>query len=150
MSLKFYPHKILNMASKRVLPHCASLWLPMTSWEVSIIVWRGFNFNYYPLSLHSSRLQKRVLSILCSTASLWLLLSIFVRNVFETNVNFKYQGVKNQKKVDTILISTFKIDITRVPLFFLIFYLLTPKIDICLKYFLTKIPKSSHSVSGLN
>ena len=86
------------MASKRVLPHCASFWQPTTSWEVSIIVWRGFNFNYYPLSLHSSRLQKRVLSILCSTASLWLLLKIFEQKVFETNVNFKYQGVKNQKK----------------------------------------------------
>ena len=123
----------------------------MTSWEVSIIVWRGFNFNYYPLSLHSSRLQKRVLSILSSTASLWLLFRIFVQKVFETNVNFKYHGVQNQKKLTLFSCQFLKLALQEYLFFFLIFYLLTPKIEIyCLKYFLTKISKSSHSVCGLN
>jgi hypothetical protein len=37
---------------------------------------------------------------------------------------------------------TFEIDITKVPLFFQIFYLLVSKIEICLKYFLDKnLPK---------
>ena len=41
--------------------------------------------------------------------------------------------------------STFEIDITKVPLFFQIFYLLVLKIEICLKYLLDNIPQNSHS-----
>ena len=41
--------------------------------------------------------------------------------------------------------SILKVNIAIVPLFFfLISYSLVPKIKICLKYFWTKIPKSSH------
>ena len=79
--------------------------------------------------------------------TLWLLYGIFVQNVFETNLIFRYQRVKNQKKnKDTDFISTFKIDITRVPLFFSDFftrwYL---KLRFVSNNFWTKIPKSSHS-----
>ena len=45
--------------------------------------------------------------------------------------------------------STFKIDITKGPLFFLISYLLLPKIEVCIKYFLNKIPQGSHSARGM-
>ena len=37
---------------------------------------------------------------------------------------------------------TFKIDTTKVPLLFQIFYSLVPKTEVCLKYFLEKIPKA--------
>ena len=30
----------------------------------------------------------------------WLLFRIFVQKVFETNLNFRYKGVKNQKKIN--------------------------------------------------
>ena len=38
--------------------------------------------------------------------------------------------------------SILKVDITIVPLFFLIFYSLIPILEICLKYFLNKIFKN--------
>ena len=54
---------------------------------------------------------------------------------------------KSEKNKGTIVIPTFKIDITKVPLFFRIFYPLEPKIEICLKYFLDKswqkLPKTA-------
>ena len=40
--------------------------------------------------------------------------------------------------------SILKVHITIVPLFFLISYLWVPKIEICRKYFWTKVPKNSH------
>ena len=39
--------------------------------------------------------------------------------------------------------SILKVDITIVPLFFLIYYALVPKLEICLKYFLDKFPKAA-------
>ena len=47
---------------------------------------------------------------------------------------------KLRKTKGTFVISTFKADYM-VPLFFLIFYLLVPKIESCFKYFLDKNPK---------
>ena len=49
--------------------------------------------------------------------------------------------MKNQKNEGTIVVSTFKIDITTATLFFLIFYSLVPKIEICLNYYLDKNPQ---------
>ena len=42
------------------------------------------------------------------------------------------------KNEGTLVITTFKIDRMKVPLFFLILYSLVSKIEICLKYFLDK------------
>ena len=54
-------------------------------------------------------------------------------------IQISFVGTKEWKinKI-TIVLSTFKIDI--VPLFFLIFYSLAPKIEICLNSFLDKNP----------
>ena len=60
----------------------------------------------------------------------WLVLENFVKKVFETNLNDKYQQEKKSEKLTTL--STFKIDMF-VPYFFLIFYLLVPKIKVCLR-----------------
>ena len=70
--------------------------------------------------------------------SLWLLFGIFVQKVFYTNLICRFQRVKNQKNEGTIILLTFKIDVATVPLFFLIFYSLASKIEICLSYFLDK------------
>ena len=45
---------------------------------------------------------------------------------------------KPEKNDRTLVRSTFKIDTTIVPLFYQTFYLLVPKIEICLKYVLEK------------
>ena len=45
--------------------------------------------------------------------SQWLLLGNFVQKVFETNLNFRYQREKNQKKTkDTIIMSNSKLNRT--------------------------------------
>ena len=69
---------------------------------------------------------------------LWLLFGIFVQKVFETNVNFRYQRVKNQKNKDSYVTSILIVDKKYMFSFFLISYSLAPKIEICPKYFLHK------------
>ena len=64
--------------------------------------------------------------------SQWLLLGFFVQKVLEENLNFSYQKVRNQKNKGTKY-SIFK---TKVILLFLIFYLLVPRIKLCLQWFL--------------
>ena len=54
------------------------------------------------------------------------------KKVFETNHNFRQQRVTNLKKIKT-LVSISKVDITTVPLFFLISYSLVHKLKICLE-----------------
>ena len=66
------------------------------------------------------------------------LLEFFVQKVFQTNLNYRPQQVKIQKNKGTFVKSTFKIAITRLSLFFGIFHLLVPKIEICPEYFLDK------------
>ena len=61
--------------------------------------------------------------------SQWLLLGFFVQKVLEENLNFSYQKVRNQKNKGTKY-SIFK---TKVILLFLIFYLLVPRIKLCLQ-----------------
>ena len=72
-----------------------------------------------------------------STLSLWLLFGIFVQNVLETNLNCRYQRIGNSEKIKALNLSTeevcyglstFKIDMTKGPLFFQISYLLVSKI----------------------
>ena len=73
--------------------------------------------------------------------SQWLLLGIFIQKEFETNLNFRYQKVGNQKNKGTIVLSTFKIDTTKCLYCFQICFWLksfVPKIEICLKYILYK------------
>ena len=48
-------------------------------------------------------------------------------------------SIKSEKNKGTILISTFKTETSKVPLFFQIFYSLVPEKEIGLKYFLDKI-----------
>jgi hypothetical protein len=67
----------------------------------------------------------------------WLLLGIFVQKVFETNLKFRYQRVRNLKKIWPRW-STFKVEITKVPIFCRMSYFLVVKIEICTKYFLDK------------
>ena len=78
--------------------------------------------------------------------SQWLLLDIFVHKVFEVNFNIRYQGVKHLKKnKGTFSLSTFKTDITKLPLFLKIFFpFWSLKLIIVLNTFWTKISKSSH------
>ena len=75
--------------------------------------------------------------------SLSLLIGIFVQKVFILH-NFNYNQARNQTKQRPHT-STFIIDTIILPLFFQSFYLLVPKIDICINlFFWTKITKSSH------
>ena len=67
--------------------------------------------------------------------SLWMLFGIIVQKVFDTNLKFRYQRARNQKRT-TIIISSSKIDKVKVALFFQICCYLVRKIEICLKYFL--------------
>jgi len=65
-----------------------------------------------------------------------------IQKVFETNINFRYQGVKNLKKYRHFCYMNFKSSFDNSALiFFLISYSLVPKIEICLKYFLNKNSK---------
>ena len=65
-------------------------------------------------------------------------LGIFFQKIFDTNLICRHQGGKNQEDQSTIVLSAFKIDMPKVPIFFQIFHSLVPKIKICLKYFLDK------------
>ena len=56
-----------------------------------------------------------------------------------SDFNISYQSLKIRINKDTISISVFKIDLTKMLLIFLIFYSLVPKTAICLKYFLDEI-----------
>ena len=67
----------------------------------------------------------------CGANTFWLHLEIFVPK--------RYQQVKIQKK-GTYVVSILKVDKTLVPLFFLFFYSLVSKIEICVKYVFEKIP----------
>ena len=82
-------------------------------------------------------------SFSCGDWSQWLLLEIFIQKVFQTNVTFRYRKVKTLKKYSIFVISIFKVDLTIVPFFFLNFYSLVPKTEICLKHFLDKNPKKA-------
>ena len=65
----------------------------------------------------------------------WQFLSI---NHLRQNSIVGTREYKIGKNKGTLVITTFKIDSMKVPLFFLMFGLLVPKIEICLKYFLDK------------
>ena len=80
-----------------------------------------------------------------SLLSLWLLLGIFVQKVFE-KISMDKRGKIIKKNQGTFITPIFKVDITTMPLFFLMFYSLVPKIEICMyQTILNKISKSSHS-----
>jgi hypothetical protein len=68
---------------------------------------------------------------------------MFVQKVFEKKFNFWYQKGKIKANNYNNVISTLKIEITIVPLFFQLVYLLVPKIEICVKYFGQKLPKAA-------
>ena len=52
--------------------------------------------------------------------SLWMLFGTIVQKVFDINLKFRYQRVRNEemKKKYTIIISSFKIERVKVALFF--------------------------------
>ena len=82
-----------------------------------------------------------------TVCSQWLLLRIFILKLFETNLNFRYQWVKNPKKAKgTSVISTFLNWHSKSAFTFSDFYWLVPKIEICLKYFLDKNPQKQCDV----
>ena len=86
--------------------------------------------------------------------SLWMLFGTIVQKVFDINLKFRYQRVRNEemKKKYTIIISSFKIERVKVALFFFqICCYLIRKIEIFLKYFLgQKFPDSAvHCAIGL-
>ena len=59
------------------------------------------NMNFIPLCYWRKRVKQ---GFACASQSTqWLLLGIFVQEVFETNLNFKYQWVKNLKGKVTVL-----------------------------------------------
>ena len=107
----------------------------MEFWKPSIADARlGFLF-YTILPVHKRAFSQR------------LLLEFFVQKLFRTNLNFRSQGGKKMRKNQGRFhwfCSISKVEITKLSLFFQIFYSLVSKIEICLKYFWTKIPKSSH------
>ena len=78
----------------------------------------------------------------------WLLLNFFVQKEFETISILGTNKYKLRKTQGTFVISTFKVDYI-VPLVCLIFYLLVPKIESCLKYFLDKNPQKQLKCSLL-
>ena len=55
-----------------------------------------------------------------------------MKKVFETNIHFRYQRVKRIRKKNrgTFVMSIFKNDTRKVPIFFLSLYFLGPKIEI--------------------
>ena len=86
--------------------------------------------------------------------ALWLLFGIFVQKLLETNHNFRYNQLRNQKNNEgSIVVSTFKTDIIRVHLFSQSFYSFASKIEICFKdFFGHKITKATivHSQKQAN
>jgi hypothetical protein len=89
-------------------------------------------------TLYASQHTAATMFWLCTQ---WLVLGIFVQKVFETNLNFRHQREKKiWKSKGTFVMSIFKV-IYLEPLFFQISYLLLPRIEICLKYFLDKNPQ---------
>ena len=94
--------------------------------------------SFFPYSYWMAPKPKSVL-VGTPTLSLWLHFGIFFpKKVFETNLNFRFQRVRNQKNKDTFVISTFKIDITKVALFFLGFFHWCLKLRIVSNNFLDK------------
>ena len=64
---------------------------------------------------------------------------IFCPKIILDKSQFQVQEVKkNWKYKDTFIMSILKIGIILVPLFFPISYLLEPKVEICLRYFMAK------------
>ena len=76
----------------------------------------------------------------------WLFLGIFVRKVFDTNLNFRYQRVKKSKNIRALLLCQLQ-KLTTWWLYFFRFlthwYL---KLRFVFNTFWTKIPKNSHCV----
>ena len=72
-------------------------------------------------------------------------MAAFVQKVFETNLNFMCQPIKNQLRyIKALLLCQFlKVDVTIVT-FSSFSNLLLPKIETCLNTFWTKNPKSGH------
>ena len=93
-----------------------------------------------------------LLCILCLSTSarlltsLCLLLGIFVQQIFETNLNFRYQRVSNQKKINALLLyQLLKLTSEKCLYFFRSFTHLQVKSRFPSNTFWTKIHKSSHS-----
>ena len=72
------------------------------------------------------------------TLSQWLVLENFGKKVFETNLNDKYQQEKRSEKLKIPLIYQLLKSTYVCALFFSDFYLLVPKIEVCLRHFLDK------------
>jgi len=51
------------------------------------------------------------LKVIFGSFTQWLLLGFFVKKVFETSLNFRYQPKEIGKNKGTIVVSSFKIDI---------------------------------------
>jgi hypothetical protein len=66
-----------------------------------------------------------------SLTPLWPFLGIFVQKLFDTNFYFKPKQATNYRKNMCAFISVLKVDMTKLPLFFVICYFLEPKIGIC-------------------
>ena len=98
--------------------------------------YRFFSFSFKTVSPNKTIFWSRI----SFATTLWLLVWIFVQKVFETNLNYRHQWVRIQTLV--IYVSTFKIDITKGPLFCQIVYSLVPKT--VSNTFQTKTAKSSH------
>ena len=74
----------------------------------------------------------------CSAYHYDCFLEFCPKNNFGTNWDFMYQIVNICKKQRQFIISTFKIDITKLHFFFLICQMLVTKIEICHKRFMDK------------
>ena len=149
-----------------VLPSCTIRWLDaamMRLWKKLVFVlvfatifillnWAWGNNILVPMGFYpGTQLICDVSN--CTYALLWLLIldccpiiqngcclgfssKKYLRQISTLAIN-KYKI----RKKGTIVTSTFEIEITNVPLFFLIFYLLVPTIESYLKYFLDENPQ---------